>query len=46
MAEAFQAGLPGSVIRVLPGQRHGAIETAPDLFAQEVLQFLRLETAG
>ncbi|MGH7343441.1 MAG: alpha/beta fold hydrolase [Candidatus Rokuibacteriota bacterium] len=40
VAEALQAGLPNSQIGVLVGQRHGAIEAAPDLFAKEVMRFL------
>jgi pimeloyl-ACP methyl ester carboxylesterase len=43
VAEAFHAGLPTSQIGVLPGQRHGAIEAAPELFAKEVMRFLALE---
>jgi pimeloyl-ACP methyl ester carboxylesterase len=46
VAEAFQAGLPNGQIGVLPGQRHGAIEAAPDLFAKEVMRFLTLDTLG
>jgi pimeloyl-ACP methyl ester carboxylesterase len=44
VAEAFHAGLPNSRIEVLPGQRHGAIEAAPDLFAKEVMRFLARDT--
>jgi pimeloyl-ACP methyl ester carboxylesterase len=39
-AETLHAALPNSRIAVLPGQRHRAMETAPDLFVQEVLTFL------
>jgi pimeloyl-ACP methyl ester carboxylesterase len=38
--EALHAGLPNSRIAVMPGQRHIAMTTAPDLFAREVLAFL------
>jgi pimeloyl-ACP methyl ester carboxylesterase len=38
--EAVNAALSNSRIVVLPGQRHIAIDTAPDLFAREVLAFL------
>jgi pimeloyl-ACP methyl ester carboxylesterase len=38
--EALNAALPNSRIVVLPGQQHIAIDTAPDLFAREVLTFL------
>ncbi len=38
--EALQAGLPNSRIAVLPGQRHIAMTTAPELFSREVLTFL------
>lgn len=43
VAETFRAGLPTSQIGVLPGQQHGAIEAAPELFAKEVMRFLPLE---
>lgn len=32
--------LPGSRLAVLPGQRHAAMDTAPDLFLGEVIGFL------
>jgi pimeloyl-ACP methyl ester carboxylesterase len=38
--EAWHAVLPSSQIVVLPGQRHIAIDTAPDLFVREVQAFL------
>lgn len=34
------AALPNARTTVLPGQRHVAMDTAPELFAQEVLAFL------
>ena len=39
-ADILCAALPDSRIAMLPGQKHGAIREAPDLFAQEVLAFL------
>lgn len=38
--EALHAALPDSRIVVMPGQRHIAMNTAPDLFVREVLAFL------
>jgi len=38
--DALHAALPNNHVVVLPGQQHIAIDTAPDLFAQEVLEFL------
>jgi pimeloyl-ACP methyl ester carboxylesterase len=38
--DRIQAAVPGARIVVLPGQQHVAIDTAPDLFAREVLDFL------
>ena len=38
--EAWYAALLNSRITVLPGQQHIAMDTAPDLFAREVLAFL------
>jgi pimeloyl-ACP methyl ester carboxylesterase len=38
--ELLHGTLPQSRVVVLPGQRHIAINTAPDLFAREVLAFL------
>lgn len=40
-AEVVQAVLPNSQIVVLPGQRHIAMNTAPELFVREVVQFLQ-----
>lgn len=39
--EAVHAALPEGQIAVLPGQQHIAMDTAPELFLQEVLAFLR-----
>jgi pimeloyl-ACP methyl ester carboxylesterase len=38
--EALHDALPNSRVVILPGQQHIAIDTAPDLFAQEVQAFL------
>jgi pimeloyl-ACP methyl ester carboxylesterase len=38
--EALNAVLRGSQIAVLEGQQHTAIKTAPDLFAQRIVDFL------
>ena len=38
--EALNAALPNSRVVVLPGQQHIAIDTAPELFAREVIAFL------
>ena len=38
--EALDDTLPNSKVVVLPGQQHIAIDTAPELFAREVLTFL------
>ena len=38
--EAAHAALPNSRIVVMPGQQHIAMDTAPDLFAREVVTFL------
>jgi len=38
--ERIEATLPDSHIVVLPGQRHIAMDTAPDLFVREVVRFL------
>lgn len=40
VTETVAAALPNSRIAVLPGQRHIAMNTAPDLFLHEVLTFL------
>ena len=37
--EALHAALRHSTIRVLPAQQHLAMETAPEMFAEEVLRF-------
>jgi pimeloyl-ACP methyl ester carboxylesterase len=37
--EAIAQALPDARTRVLPGQRHVAMDTAPQLFAREVLDF-------
>jgi pimeloyl-ACP methyl ester carboxylesterase len=39
--EALQAHLPNSQIAVLPGQQHSAMLTAPELFANEIIRFLK-----
>jgi pimeloyl-ACP methyl ester carboxylesterase len=39
-AEAANGALPDCRLAVLPGQRHAAMDTAPDLFTTEVLGFL------
>lgn len=39
--ELLDATLPQSTLRVLPGQQHLAMETAPTLFTAEVLRFCR-----
>jgi pimeloyl-ACP methyl ester carboxylesterase len=39
--EQVHAAVPSSRVVVLPGQQHVAINTAPDLFAKEILTFLR-----
>ena len=38
--ERVKAAMPSARIVVLPGQQHVAIDTAPDLFAREVIDFL------
>lgn len=38
--EALAATLPDSQVRVLEGEGHVAMDTAPDLFAREVVRFL------
>jgi pimeloyl-ACP methyl ester carboxylesterase len=40
------AALPRSQVVVLPGQQHIAMDTAPELFAREVVQFLLESTWG
>lgn len=41
--KALEAALPNSQTAVLPGQQHIAMDTAPELFVKEVLDFLRNE---
>jgi pimeloyl-ACP methyl ester carboxylesterase len=38
--QAVHAALPNSRITIMPGQQHIAMNTAPELFAREVLSFL------
>lgn len=38
--EALDAALPNAQVVVLPGQAHAAMNTAPELFVEEVLAFL------
>jgi pimeloyl-ACP methyl ester carboxylesterase len=38
--EALAAALSHSQVVVLPGQRHAAMDTAPQLFVNEVVRFL------
>ncbi len=40
-AEALHDVLPNSRLRGLPGQKHAAMETSPQLFLDEVLGFLK-----
>lgn len=40
-AEVVDSTLPDSRIVILPGQQHIAMDTNPELFAREVLRFLR-----
>ena len=40
--ETVDAALPASRIVILPGQQHIAIDTAPELFVREVVQFLEV----
>lgn len=39
-AETLRQALPNARLDVLPGQGHGAMFTAPDLFAERVIEFL------
>ena len=39
--EALSAHLPNSQIVILPGQQHSAMLTAPELFANEIIRFLK-----
>lgn len=41
--EAVHAALPNSRVVVMPGQRHTAMDTAPELFTREVVQFFAQE---
>src|SRR5260221_5298950 len=38
--EAVHAALPASQARIMPGQQHAAINTAPEIFTREVVEFL------
>jgi len=38
--EAVHAALPVSQVRIMAGQQHAAINTAPELFTREVVEFL------
>jgi pimeloyl-ACP methyl ester carboxylesterase len=38
--DAVQSSLPNSQVAVMPGQQHIAMNTAPDLFLRELIQFL------
>jgi pimeloyl-ACP methyl ester carboxylesterase len=42
IAETLQQALPCSQIRILQGQQHSAMRTAPDLFVHEVVTFLNV----
>jgi pimeloyl-ACP methyl ester carboxylesterase len=46
IVETLHAALPNSQIVVLPGQRHVAMRTAPDVFVQAVVKFFTAATAG
>ena len=39
--ETLRTHLPNSQVTVLPGQQHSAMLTAPELFASEVVRFLK-----
>jgi pimeloyl-ACP methyl ester carboxylesterase len=41
--EMVDAALPNSRVVILPGQQHIAMDTNPELFVREVLQFLRMK---
>lgn len=41
--ETLAAALSGSRVIIMPGQQHIAMDTHPELFVGEVLQFLRME---
>jgi pimeloyl-ACP methyl ester carboxylesterase len=38
--EVIQAALPVSQVRILAGQQHAAMNTAPEIFTREVVEFL------
>jgi pimeloyl-ACP methyl ester carboxylesterase len=38
--EALRGAIPNNRVRVMPGQRHAAMDTAPGLFLNEVIGFL------
>jgi pimeloyl-ACP methyl ester carboxylesterase len=38
--EAFKRSIPNSRIAIMPGQRHAAMDTSPELFLREVIEFL------
>jgi pimeloyl-ACP methyl ester carboxylesterase len=40
VGEAVHAALPESQLRIMPGQQHTAINTAPEVFTHEVVEFL------
>jgi pimeloyl-ACP methyl ester carboxylesterase len=40
VTETLRAALPQAQIEELPGQGHGAIQAAPELFARAVMRFL------
>ncbi|QOJ23328.1 MAG: alpha/beta hydrolase [Gammaproteobacteria bacterium] len=40
-AEMLQQSLPNNRIGILPGQQHSAMRTAPELFVQHILEFLK-----
>lgn len=42
-ATAIAAALPNAQVRYLPGQQHGAMYTAPELFVHAVVEFLASE---
>jgi pimeloyl-ACP methyl ester carboxylesterase len=45
IAEMLHQALPSSQIRILQGQQHGAVRTAPDLFVDEVVNFLGIQAS-
>jgi pimeloyl-ACP methyl ester carboxylesterase len=40
-ANGVASALPEARVAVLPGQQHDAMYTAPELFAEQVIQFLK-----